>query len=262
MERWSAVAVAFVVGAALGFLYASHDGAERGFAELAGRVSALEEGAAGRDAGARIDALTERVATLEGRVEATAQRAQAPGRGRGEAVGRAQEVALGNAPVRGPDDAPVTIVEFSDFQCPFCTRVHPTLLRLLEDYPQSVRLAFKHFPLDFHQDAPLAHRASIAAGNQGRFWEMHDRIFANGRDLSRETLMSHARALGLDMSRFVTDLDAEATGQRMRADIAEGNRLGITGTPTFYINGRVVAGAQPYENFRALVERELALAGS
>ncbi len=168
------------------------------------------------------------------------------------------DVSIEGAPFRGPEDALVTIVEFTDFQCPFCSRVHPTLQRLLATYPDSVRLVFKHNPLPRHPDAPLAHRASIAADQQGRFWEMHDKIFTNIRDLSRSTLIGHARDLELDVPRFIRDLDSAELIAQLDRDVAESERLGITGTPTFFINGSLVSGAQPYENFQALVERELA----
>jgi protein-disulfide isomerase len=170
-------------------------------------------------------------------------------------------VSLEGAPVRGPMDAPVTIVEFSDFQCPFCSRVHPTLQRLLAAYPDAVRLVFKHYPLGFHLDAPLAHRASMAADRQGRFWDMHDKIIANYRDLSRQTLIEHATVLDLDLAQFTRDLDSSELADLLNREIAEGNKLGITGTPTFYINGKVVSGAQPYENFKAIIDREVARSG-
>ena len=204
---------------------------------------------------ARIAELTERLATLE-----TAQpvQVQLPQRAVPAAQRRVTDVSIDGAPVRGPEDAPITIIEFSDFQCPFCSRVHPTLQRLLAAYPDSVRLVFKHNPLPMHPDAPLAHRASIAADQQDRFWDMHDKIITNIRNLSRSTLIGHARDLELDVARFLRDLDSEELMAQLDRDIAEASRLGITGTPTFFINGSLVSGAQPYENFQALVERELA----
>ena len=145
-----------------------------------------------------------------------------------------------------------------------CARraIHPTLLRLLEEYPETVRLVFKHNPLSIHPDAALAHRASLAADRQERFWEMHDKIFATSRDLSRSTLIEHARDLDLDVAQFTRDLDSEELIALLDREVAEANRLGVTGTPTFFINGRIVSGAQPYENFTALIERELARVGS
>ena len=232
MRPWTAIALIFLIGGSFGYLISE---------KLSGD--------------ARIEELTERLATLE-----TAQptRAELPQRAVPPAQRRVTDVSIEGAPVRGPEDAQITIVEFSDFQCPFCSRVHPTLQRLLATYPDSVRLVFKHNPLPMHSDAPLAHRASIAADQQGRFWEMHDKIFTNIRDLSRPTLIEHARDLELDVPRFLRDLDSEELIAQLDRDIAESERLGITGTPTFFINGNLVSGAQPYENFQVLVERELA----
>ncbi len=101
----------------------------------------------------------------------------------------------------------------------------------------------------------------MAADRQGRFWDMHDKIFANDRDLSRRALVEHGRDLDLDIAQFTRDLDSKELIALLDREVAEGNRLGITGTPTFYINGRVVVGAQPYENFKALIEREVARSG-
>lgn len=171
-------------------------------------------------------------------------------------------VSIQGAPLRGAEDAAVTIVAFSDFQCPYCSRAHPTLTKLLDQYPGQVRIAFRHLPLAFHADARLAHRAAIASGRQGRFWEMHDRIFENSRSLDRDSLLDHARALGLDMQKFNDDLESEAVAAEIERDIEEAERLGVTGTPTFFVNATRVAGAQPYANFQTIVDRELARTGS
>jgi len=205
---------------------------------------------------ARIQELTDRLAALE--TTQSAQALQTPARAAPPVQRRLTEVSIEGSPVRGPEDAPITIVEFSDFQCPFCSRVHPTLQRLLASYSDDVRLVFKHKPLPMHPDAMLAHRASIAADQQGRFWEMHDQIFANIRDLSRATLIEYARELTLDLPRFLRDLDNTALTAQIDRDLAESDRLGITGTPTFVINGHRLTGAQPYENFQTLIDRELA----
>ncbi len=234
MQRWAPFALFFVLGGVLGFLTSE-------------KLSRDE----------RVSELADRVAALETRVIP----AGAP-RPAHAATGRKLPVSLDGAPVRGRADAPVTIVEFSDFQCPFCSRVHPTLLRLLEAYPDTVRLVFKHNPLPFRRDAPLAHRASLAADRQGRFWEMHDKIFERSRDLSRRTLIEHAQDLDLDIGQFTRDLNSRELIARLDREVAEAKRLGVTGMPTFFINGRILSGAQPYENFKALIEREAARAGS
>lgn len=206
----------------------------------------------------RIEELTQRLAALEAAPTPTAAPAPLPQRAVPVAQRRATDISIDGSPIRGPEDAPITIVAFSDFQCPYCSRVHPTMQRLLATYPQSVRLVFKHNPLPMHPDAPLAHRASIAAGEQDHFWEMHDLIFANIRDLSRSTLMSYATELDMNLTKFVADMDSERVASMLNSDMAESERLGVNGTPTFYINGQFVSGAQPFENFQVLIERELA----
>jgi protein-disulfide isomerase len=165
---------------------------------------------------------------------------------------------LTGAPVRGRADAPVSVVLFSDFQCGFCQRVNPTLLQLLERYPGKVRIVFKHFPIEGHDAAPLAHRAAMAAQEQGKFWEMHDRIFANQRALTRADLVAHAQALGLDTAKFDAAIDAERTAAILERDKKEGEGAGIDGTPTFFINGTPLVGAQPLQAFAAAVDKALA----
>jgi protein-disulfide isomerase len=164
---------------------------------------------------------------------------------------------LARAPSRGPTDAPITIVEFSDFQCPFCGRATGTVDAVWKAYGGKVRWVFKHFPLDFHPDAPLAHRAALAAGEQGRFWEMHDLIFTNQQAMKREDLLRHAATLALDLPRFERDLDLARFEAAVQSDLAEGTRLGISGTPTFFINGQRLVGAQPLQAFRNIIDAEL-----
>jgi protein-disulfide isomerase len=167
---------------------------------------------------------------------------------------REYEVDLTGAPIRGSDDAIVTIVEWSDFQCPFCNRVTPTLAQIEKEYGDTVRIAFKHMPLSIHAQAPQAHAASEAAHRQGKFWEMHDRIFANQRDLSVETLERYAREMGLDMNRYKTDIAAKDVKERIEADLQQASKLGVTGTPSFFINGKYLSGAQPFPNFKRIID--------
>ena len=167
------------------------------------------------------------------------------------------KVEVANAPIRGDENAKVTIVAFSDFQCPFCNRVNPTLAKLLETYPGKVRVAFKHLPLRIHPDAPAAHAAAEAAHKQGKFWEMYDKIFANQRDLKPETFKKYATELGLDVAKFEKDVADPATKARIDADTKEADKLGVAGTPAFFINGRYLSGAQPYETFQKIVDEQL-----
>ncbi|MFL5347990.1 MAG: DsbA family protein [Hyalangium sp.] len=168
-----------------------------------------------------------------------------------------QKIEVGKAPVKGPANAPVTIVEFSDFECPFCGRVTPTLKQLEDEYKGKIKIAFKHQPLPFHSHAHLAATAAMAAGEQGKFWEMHDKLFANQRALERADLEKYAQELKLDMNKFKQALDTDKFKAALDADSAEGMRVGANGTPTFFINGRSVVGAQPIENFKKVIDEEL-----
>ena len=164
---------------------------------------------------------------------------------------------LNGAAVRGSPTAKVTIVEFSDFQCPFCAQSLPTLQQLLKEYDGKIKLVFKHFPLEFHSDALLAHQASLAAGEQGNFWEMHDRIYASQRAMKRNDLIRIAQELGLKMDQFLADLESERLLAAIEADKKEAFRLGVNGTPTFLINGRPFVGARPLADFRRAIEEAL-----
>ena len=174
------------------------------------------------------------------------------------ALHRGQNVSLEGVPLRGQPDAPITIVQFSDFQCPFCVRSNDILVRALEDYGEFVQVGFRHYPLEMHQDAPLAHRAAIAAGLQGRFWEMHDRIFEKPKDLSEETYLRYANEMGLDIDQYKSDFSSSSVRKKVDADLAEARKLGVSGTPSFFINGRFLSGAQPYGAFARVIDEELA----
>jgi protein-disulfide isomerase len=173
------------------------------------------------------------------------------------AAGDIYRVPVGAAPFKGAPHAKVTIVEFSEFQCPFCSRVGPTLQRILNEYPGQVKIVFKHNPLNFHQDAPLAAEASMAAAEQGKFWEMHDKLFANQRALKRPDLERYAQEIGLDMNRFKQALDSGKFKAAVQADLRQGGQLGVDGTPTFFINGRMLAGAMPFEAFKKVIDEEI-----
>ncbi len=161
------------------------------------------------------------------------------------------------APVKGPADAAITIVEFSDFQCSFCARAVATVADVLQRYPTQVKWVFKHFPLEIHPDAPLAHEAALAAGAQGKFWEMHDRIFQSQQAIKRGHLVTYAEELGLDVARFTADLDSRTFKARVEQDVAEGHRLGLQGTPTFLINGRRFTGTRSVNEFVQLINEQL-----
>jgi len=176
-------------------------------------------------------------------------------------VASVRELDLSAAPARGRSDAPITIIEFSDLQCPFCARVTPTLRELLKQYPDQVRWVFKNFPLDFHADSPLAHSAAMAAARQGKFWEMHDLIFASQQNMKRDSLLAEARSLNLDMARFTNDLDSDELKQQVELDRRDGLGLGVSGTPAFFINGKPFSGAMPLDQFQTVINNELATLG-
>jgi protein-disulfide isomerase len=169
------------------------------------------------------------------------------------------EISTDGAPVRGAADAAVTVVEFSDFECPFCKQTHPTLKQLLERYPGKVRLAYRDFPLDsIHPQARRAAEAARCAQDQGKFWEYHDVLFTQSPQLAPEDLRRYAGQVGLDVAKFESCLGAGVHKAAVQRDLDEGNRLGITGTPAFFINGRSLTGAQPLEAFARMIEQELA----
>ncbi|MEM9070284.1 MAG: thioredoxin domain-containing protein [Myxococcota bacterium] len=166
-------------------------------------------------------------------------------------------------PQRGPDDALVTIVEFSDFECPFCGRVEPTINRLLEEYGRDIRVVWMNNPLPFHRNAKPAANAALEAYQQrgaDAFWQMHAKMFENQRGLTRENLEQWAQEIGLNMAQFraALDNDEHASAIEQQQNLARG--LGATGTPSFFINGRNLRGAQPYDAFKAVVDAELAKA--
>ncbi len=161
------------------------------------------------------------------------------------------------APVRGSATAPVTLVEFSDFQCPYCAVAVGKLDAVLEAYPAKVKLVFKQFPLDTHSQAALAAAAAIAANQQGKFWPMHDALFAHRTKLSRPSIVELAREGGLDMKRFEADLDSAETKKIIARDIQDGERAGVEGTPTVYVNGRKYNGSLELPEIRKVIDEQL-----
>lgn len=160
-------------------------------------------------------------------------------------------------PVRGVASAPVTIIEFSDYQCPFCGRVNPTLEQVRKAYGDKVKIIFKDFPLPNHPQAPKAAEAAHCAGEQGKYWELHDHMFANQRALNVPDLKQYAATLGLDAAKFNQCLDSGKHAGLVAAGTAQGERMGVNSTPTLYINGRPLIGAQPFEAFKQIIDEEL-----
>jgi protein-disulfide isomerase len=171
------------------------------------------------------------------------------------------EVSSSGHPAIGPTNAPVTIVEFSDFQCPFCKRVEPTLKQVREKYGNNVRLVYMDFPLPMHNHALDAAKAARCAADQGKFWPFHDALFADQSKQAPADLKAIAKNLGLDTTKFDACFDQAKYEAGVRSDIAQGRQLGIDGTPAFFINGRMLVGAQPEASFDRLIDEELAEKG-
>jgi protein-disulfide isomerase len=166
-------------------------------------------------------------------------------------------LALAGAPSFGPANAKVTIAVFSDFQCPYCALSAPKALAVARQYPQDVRLIFKQFPLDFHSQAFAAAEASLAAHAQGKFWPMHDKMFANYRQISQASILKWAEEAGIDMVKFKADLQAGKYKAAVERETKEGMTAGVMGTPTFFINGKRYNGPFELEALKPILEAEL-----
>jgi len=173
----------------------------------------------------------------------------------------ARNLGLLALPILGSFAAEPLVLEiYSDFQCPFCSRLAPPTEQIRRLAGDKLRVEFKHFPLDFHKDAPLAHRAAVAAGAQGKFWEMHDLLFEKQRALKRDDLMKYAMELQLDLEKFASALDSGETAKAVERDLAEGRKHGVTGTPTMRLNGKLHVGAKSFAELRMLLETEAKVA--
>jgi protein-disulfide isomerase len=169
------------------------------------------------------------------------------------------KVVLGDAPVRGSADAPVTVVMFSDFECPYCRDGYLNLRELERRYEGRVRIAYKAFPLDFHSGALPAAIAARSAQAAGKFWEFHDRMYSS-RQVDLDRIFDYAKDVGIDPKTLAKDLDSLDFGPEVRRDMRQARRLGVTSTPTFFINGRAISGAQPVDEMSVIVDQELELA--
>jgi len=168
-----------------------------------------------------------------------------------------QKVADAGHASKGPAGAPVVMIEFSDFQCPFCQRANPAVDQVLKTYGDKIRFVYRHYPLPNHPDARPAAEAAACAQEQNKFWPYHDQLFANASKLSAKDLKDHAGAAGLDTTQFAACVDSRQTRAKVDADIAEADAAGVTGTPAFFINGRPLEGAQPFEAFKRIIDEEL-----
>jgi len=167
----------------------------------------------------------------------------------------------GGEPARGASDAPVTLVEFSDFECPSCARLEPILQKVREHYGDKVRVVFKQFPLAIHPHARQAAEASLCAHAQGKFWPFHDAVFADQKALETEDLQAKAEAVGLEPGAFFTCVTSGEQAEAVRQDVREGTIAGVSGTPALYIDGRMIIGTVTYESLAETIDDELTRRG-
>ena len=170
---------------------------------------------------------------------------------------RAEIKLAANDPIKGPKDAKVTVVEYSDFQCPFCSRGAATMTQVAEAYKDKVRIVFRDNPLPMHNRAPAAAEAAQCANEQGKFWEFHDKLFAAQTAMTDDDFKKYATELGLNVETFTSCFTSGKYKADVQNDMKEGAAAGVQGTPAFFVNGRFVNGAQPFEAFKAMIDEEL-----
>jgi len=166
-------------------------------------------------------------------------------------------VSAASGPSKGAVNAPIQLIEFSDFQCPYCLRARATVRKVLETYGDRIHFVYRHYPLPSHPGARPAAEASECAAEQGKFWQYHDRLFDDPSRLSGTELKQQAAAVGVDMTRFNTCVDSRKYKAQVDADLKDGDEAGVNGTPAFFINGRMLSGAQPFEAFKRIIDEEL-----
>lgn len=192
---------------------------------------------------------------IEKKIDQLGGRPQAqPPRPAGPDPAKAYELPVAGSPIKGPENAPVTITEFSDYQCPFCARSEPIINDVLKEYPEKVRFVYKHFPLvSIHPQAMPAAKAAVAAQKQGKFWEMHEKLFANQRELGPEQFKKYAQEIGLDLTRFEHDMNSEETQKKIQDDMALAQQVGIRGTPTIFVNGKLLQN-RSVDGFKQMID--------
>ena len=167
------------------------------------------------------------------------------------------DVSIDDDAIRGDENAKITIIEFSDYECPYCTKAEATMKKILKNYEGKVRWIYRDFPMSYHKDSQLAAEASEAAHTQGKYWEYHDLLYKNNDSLKKESLIKFAEELGLDMDKFKKDLESRKYKDEVEKDASDAVEAGVDGTPSFFINGRKIVGAQPYEEFARVIDEEL-----
>jgi protein-disulfide isomerase len=182
-----------------------------------------------------------KLAVLEEKIDKAAARPATQAAQRGPDPARAYALPLGKSPTKGPENGAITIVEFSDYQCPYCAKSEPLVASFLEAYPNDTRVVFKHFPLtSIHPQAMPAALAAAAAQKQGKFWEMHQLLFANQRNLGAAELTENARKIGLDVARFEADMKSPEVSAAVQEDVKLAQSVGVRGTPTIFVNGKLL----------------------
>ena len=169
-------------------------------------------------------------------------------------------IPVAGAPYTGPQNAPITIVEFSDFQCPYCKAAIPELSAILQAFPSQVKLIFKEYPLETHSHADLAAAAAVSAHKQGKFWQLHDAMFASKEDLTRDNILKLAQEKGLDVKRLAEDLDSTGVRETVVRDVQDGDHAGVQGTPTIFINGQRYNGPINMASLKTILDADLKLA--
>jgi len=167
------------------------------------------------------------------------------------------DFSLTNSPYQGKEDAPITFVEFSDFQCPFCKNSQDVIKRIMSYYEGKVKRIFKNNPLPFHQDSMLAHQAAMAASKQGKFWDMMQIIFENQQNIKEENLLQYAKEIGLNMKKFEQDWKSKEVKDIIQRDMDDAKKAGVNATPTFFINNQMIVGAEPFDKFDSIIKKEL-----
>jgi protein-disulfide isomerase len=196
-------------------------------------------------------------AMREGKNETAALKAAEASRWGRERKNDPVQIPTQGAPVTGPAYARITLVEFSDFQCPYCSKAAVQIAEILKAYPKDVKLIFKQYPLDSHPQARISAQAALAAHQQGKFWQLHDLMFANRTKLSRTAIVAWAQQIGLDMKRFNADLDSIAIKKTLEKDIVDGDNAGVEGTPTIYIDGQRYNGDLDLTAIKPVLDKKL-----
>ena len=167
------------------------------------------------------------------------------------------QVSADDDPYKGPETAPITIIQFAEYQCPYCGKAGESVEQVMKEYEGKVKMVFRDFPLSFHDRAIPAAVAANCAGEQGKYWEMHDQMMANQRALSEDDIKGYATNIGLDLSKLETCRADPKHVAEVQKDMEDGSAAGVSGTPAFFINGIMLSGALPFERFKEVIDREL-----